>query len=105
MKLDSRFLPRPEAASEVTVTLDDLPITAQRGETVAAAVLAHSGDAFRSTGHDTPRAAYCMMGVCFECLLEIDGKANVQGCMTLVENGMVVRRQNGFRRLSGDTDD
>lgn len=87
------------------MTLDGAPITAQPGDTVAAVVLAHSGKAFRTTAHETPRVAYCMMGVCFECLLEIDGKANVQGCMTLAENGMVVRRQIGLRRLNGDTDE
>ena len=105
MKIDSRFLPRPEAAIAITMTLDDLPITAQPGDTIAAVVLAHSGDAFRATGKDTPRVAYCMMGVCFECLLEINGRANVQGCMTLAEDGMVIRRQNGVRRLNGDTND
>ncbi|WP_246059074.1 (2Fe-2S)-binding protein [Shimia litoralis] len=87
------------------MTLDGAPIEALPGDTVAAAVLAHSGKAFRTTAHETPRAAYCMMGVCFECLLEIDGKANVQGCMTVAEDGMVVRRQNGLRRLNGDTDE
>ena len=105
MKIDSRFLPRPETATEITMTLDGEPIMAQAGDTVAAAVLAHSGDAFRTTGHDKPRAAYCMMGVCFECLLEIDGKANAQACMTLAQNGMVLRRQIGLRSLKGGRDD
>ena len=105
MKIVSRFLPRPEAAIAITMTLDDLPIIAQSGDTVAAVVLAHSGDAFRTTGKDTPRAAYCMMGVCFECLLEINGRANVQGCMTLAEDGMGIRRQNGLLELNGETDD
>ncbi|WP_282048285.1 (2Fe-2S)-binding protein [Sulfitobacter mediterraneus] len=105
MKIDSRFLPRPEAELRITMTLDGEPITTQVGDTVAAAVLAHSGDAFRSAGQDTPRAAYCMMGVCFECLLEIDGRANMQGCMTHARDGMVIRRQNGLRKLNGDTDD
>ncbi|WP_425037408.1 (2Fe-2S)-binding protein [Primorskyibacter sp. S187A] len=108
MKIDSRFLPRPEAESEtgarITMTLDGAPFTAQPGDTVAAAVLAHSGDGFRSTAHGTPRAAYCMMGVCFECLLEIDGRANTQGCMTLARDGMVLRRQIGLRTLKGEAD-
>jgi D-hydroxyproline dehydrogenase subunit gamma len=105
MKIDSRFLPRPEAATEINMTLEGEPISAQPGDTVAAAVLAHSGDAFRSTANNTPRAAYCMMGVCFECLLEIDGRANSQGCMTLAQDGMVLRRQSGLRKLSGPADD
>ena len=45
------------------------------------------------------------MGVCFECLIEVDGRPNVQGCMTQVSEGMVLRRPVGFRKISGDTDD
>ena len=37
-----------------------------------------------------PRAPYCMMGVCFECLVEIDGLANRQACMVRVRPGMQV---------------
>ena len=40
-----------------------------------------------------------MMGVCFDCLVEINGNANRQACMTQVEDGMRINRQNG----AGDT--
>ncbi|WP_419525505.1 2Fe-2S iron-sulfur cluster-binding protein [Bilophila wadsworthia] len=33
------------------------------------------------------------MGVCFECLMEIDGEPDVQSCLVTVREGMVVRRQ------------
>ena len=36
---------------------------------------------------------YCLMGVCFECLMEIDGEPDVQSCLVTVREGMVVRRQ------------
>jgi NADH dehydrogenase/NADH:ubiquinone oxidoreductase subunit G len=38
-----------------------------------------------------------MMGVCFECLVEIDGIPNQQACMTPVKEGMQVRLQKGAR--------
>jgi predicted molibdopterin-dependent oxidoreductase YjgC len=38
-----------------------------------------------------------MMGVCFDCLVEIDGVGNRQACLTLVADGMQVRRQRGAR--------
>jgi predicted molibdopterin-dependent oxidoreductase YjgC len=41
-----------------------------------------------------------MMGVCFECLVEIDGVPNRQGCMTPVREGMQVRRMNGARSVA-----
>ncbi len=73
---------------------------AKKGDTVAAAMLANGFDVFRTTPvSDSPRAPYCMMGVCFECLLEIDGVPNVQSCQTEVADGMTVKPQCGARRL------
>ncbi|MDR5664870.1 (2Fe-2S)-binding protein, partial [Burkholderia cenocepacia] len=43
---------------------------------------------------------FCMMGVCFDCLVEIDGVPNVQGCMTPVADGMQVRAMHGKARLA-----
>lgn len=40
------------------------------------------------------RSAYCAMGVCFECLVEIDGLPNQQACLRRVADGMVVITQN-----------
>lgn len=85
------------------LTLDGAPMRAHPGDSLAAALLAFCGDATRQTGKAAPRTAFCMMGVCFDCLVEVDGKPNVQACMTLVRDGMVVRRQIGLRRL-GATD-
>ena len=45
------------------------------------------------------RAPYCMMGVCFDCLAEIDGIPNRQSCMVAARPGMHIRRQRGARRL------
>lgn len=101
MKVDSRFLLRPEtSAATVRLTLDGESIVAQAGDTVAAAILAHSGNASRETGKGSPRTAFCMMGVCFDCLIEVDGRPNVQGCMVQVCDGMVLRRPRGFRALN-----
>jgi hypothetical protein len=41
----------------------------------------------------SPRAPFCMMGTCFECLLEIDGIENQRACQVEVKAGMKVRRQ------------
>jgi len=45
------------------------------------------------------------MGVCFECLLEIDGQANRQGCTVPVSEGLRVRRMAGARRVAEGRDD
>ena len=78
----------------VTLTLDGASIEAFEGDSVAAALL--SADPVftrRSPVSGAPRAPYCMMGICFECLVEIDGVPNRQACMVQVRDGMTVKRQ------------
>ena len=87
-------------AASVAFTFEGMPMMAAPGETVAAALLAAGVRSVRSTAvSGSARAPWCMMGVCFDCLVEIDGVANRQGCMVVVSPGMVVRRQVGAKDL------
>lgn len=95
----SRFERRTPRGKGIAFTLDGEAVTGQRGDTVAAALLAHDGAALRNTGvSGAPRTPYCMMGVCFDCLVTIDGVWNRQACMVELTEGMDIRRQSGFRR-------
>ena len=78
----------------VRITLDGQPLEAAAGISVAAAVLghAHAGHTGAHPVDGSPRAPYCLMGVCFECLMEIDGEPNVQSCLVAVRDGMTVGR-------------
>lgn len=79
------------------IYLDDFPIPARAGETVAACLLRAGTDHFRTTPvSGAPRLPYCMIGHCFECLVEIDGAGNQQACLIIVDDGMRVRRQQGM---------
>lgn len=83
-------------AGRVRFTFEGQSLEALEGDTVAAAVLSANAGFTRTTPvSGTRRAPYCMMGVCFECLMQIDGVANQQACMVQVREGMVVRRQLG----------
>ena len=35
-----------------------------------------------------------MMGVCYDCLVEIDGTPNMQSCMVKIVSGMNIKTQN-----------
>ncbi len=75
----------------VTFECDDRPVRAVVGETVASAMLRAGIDAVRlHPGTGEPRMPYCLMGVCFECLVEIDGVRDCRACQTLVREGMRV---------------
>jgi predicted molibdopterin-dependent oxidoreductase YjgC len=85
-----------DRSCSVTLKFEDQMLTVPAGLTVAAALLLRGVGAFRTTPvTSAPRAPYCMMGVCFECLVEIDGKPSRQACLTTVRDGMVIRRQQG----------
>ena len=112
MPQDSAFRRLDEAgahlgATPVSLEFEGESITARAGDSVAAALLAAGHSTLRTTPvSGAPRGPFCMMGACFECLVEIDGAPNRQACMTPVVGGMRVRRMQGARPLpQGSTDE
>lgn len=84
----------------LTIDIDGIPAKAEAGETVAAVLLRQAEVWSRLTPvSQNKRAPYCMMGVCFECVAEVDGVASVQTCLKPVRDGMRVARQTGKRRI------
>ena len=97
---DSSFSRLPDPRPERHFTFDGRPLLAREGDTVAAALLANGVAMFRATPVSaSPRAPWCMMGVCFDCLVEIDGVASRQACLVPLADGMRIRRQHGARAL------
>ena len=88
----------------VEIRFEDRLISAEEGDTVAAALLGAGVILFRElAAGNSKRGPYCMIGNCFECLVEIDGEANRQACQHRVRDGMQVRMQSGFRKIgNGD---
>ena len=93
------FRKRPDSAgATVLVTVEGVDIRVPKGASSAAAMLLAGLTSTRETPvNRSPRAPYCLMGVCFDCLAEIDGQANRQSCMITVKPGMAIRRQHGKR--------
>jgi hypothetical protein len=77
-------------------TFDGELVDAGEGDTVAAALLAHGVERFRTTPvTGAPRQPHCMIGNCFDCLVEIDGVANCQSCLVIAKPRMNVTHQDG----------
>lgn len=84
--------------ADVAITIDGMRTLAKSGDSVAAAMLAAGVLAVRATAvSGAPRGPYCMMGVCFDCLVSIDGVGNRQGCLIAVQDGMQVETQRSKR--------
>lgn len=101
MSAESLFHPITCELPWHTIKFDGRTLSVPEGVSLAAALLASGVSSTRTTPvSGQPRAPYCLMGVCFECLVEIDGVANCQACMVTVRAGMSVRSQQGARALS-----
>lgn len=87
-----RRLEDVDRGAAIRIELDGRPIDCRAGETIGVALLAADERTLRITPRRArPRGLFCAMGVCFECLVEVDGRTGVRACLTTVRDGMVVR--------------
>ena len=91
MKTASPFL-ELEESPRVAVWFDDTQLDLPEGANLAAALLVAGVEVFRETPvSGAPRAPFCMMGACFDCLVEVEGVVR-QACMMEVVEGMRLSR-------------
>ena len=83
-----------EVRTPVSFRVDGQPLEARSGDTVLTALLS-AGENWlcRSEIDDSPRAGFCVMGVCQECRIHVVGHGPARACTTLVEAGMEVMRR------------
>lgn len=89
------------AGNRVTVHFEGVEYQLREGENLAAEMLAAGVMPFRKTPvSGAPRNPYCMMGACFDCLVEIDGVTR-QACMTIVSAGLKILRPSAGEAGNG----
>ena len=87
-------------AGRVHAAFEGEPIEAEAGASVAAALIASDRVAWRTTREGRSRGLFCGIGVCFDCLVEIDGESGQRACMIPLAEGMDVRRAPLVERTS-----
>ena len=91
MKTASPFREITPKGDQVAVRFEQIELKLPRGENLAGALLVAGIMPFRYTPvSGAPRGPFCMMGACFDCLVEIDGVTR-QACMLQVTEGMEIR--------------
>jgi hypothetical protein len=79
-----------------TFTFAGRPIPFRPGQTVGAALVRSGVRSWRTTRVEgRPRGLFCGIGVCFDCLVVIDGRPNQRACLALARPGLDVQPQKG----------
>lgn len=75
--------------SQVSVTVNGVPMSVPSGATVAVAVMM-AGQSCRVSVSSEPRGPLCGMGICFECRVVVNGNPHVRSCQVLCEQDMYI---------------
>lgn len=85
----------------VNIEVDGETICAREGEPIAAAIMAAGKLKLRYTRkNNEPRGVFCGIGRCTDCVMTVDGQANVRTCVTPVKAGMKIETQGA--RVGGE---
>jgi predicted molibdopterin-dependent oxidoreductase YjgC len=85
---------RPTEPAEVTISLDGVAVSGLIGQSIAGVILASGTVGFRTTSlAGAPRGVFCGIGVCFDCLVEVNGLRDVRACQRRARPGDVVVTQ------------
>lgn len=75
---------------------DETAVSFRPGQTIGAALVAAGTLSWRTTRvAGAPRGLFCGIGICFDCLVTVDGHPNQRACLVLAERGMQVSTQDG----------
>lgn len=86
----------PATADTVNVSFDGRPLKASAGQSIGAALVSNGITAWRSTRKEgRPRGLFCGIGVCFDCLVTIDGEPNQRACLVQACEGMEIEGSCG----------
>jgi predicted molibdopterin-dependent oxidoreductase YjgC len=84
---------------DVRFAFGDREILAEPGQSIGAALIAAGHRSWRTTRHGgEPRGIFCGIGVCFDCLITVNGRPNQRACLTEVRQGDRVEPQEGVGR-------
>jgi predicted molibdopterin-dependent oxidoreductase YjgC len=86
----------PAPAGHVAITVDGAPWSVPAGASLAAAFTEHGTPGWRQTRRRAePRGLSCGIGVCFDCLVTVNGVPGVRACLAAAQDGDVIATEKG----------
>lgn len=75
----------------ITFTFNGREFSGEAGQSIAAALIAADQRELRRTRFDSQaRSIFCGIGVCFDCVVVVNGVANQRSCLIEIRDGMNV---------------
>jgi aerobic-type carbon monoxide dehydrogenase small subunit (CoxS/CutS family) len=82
------------AKREVRFTFNGEPFKGVEGQSISAALMATGVRELRKTRFDgEPRLIFCGIGICFDCVVAVDGVANQRACLVEINEGAKIESQ------------
>jgi D-hydroxyproline dehydrogenase subunit gamma len=78
----------------VRITVDGEPVEGAAGQSIAGILLAAGRQSWRHGPSGSPRGVFCGIGVCFDCLVTVNGQRDVPACRRRARDGDAVRTQS-----------
>ncbi len=95
--MTARLLPpeldpiEPDPAAPVAISVDGETLTGLAGQSIAGVMLASGRMSWRTTAvRRRPRGVFCGIGVCFDCLVTVNGVRDVRACQRVAHEGDTV---------------
>ncbi|MBG6238931.1 putative molibdopterin-dependent oxidoreductase YjgC [Mycetocola sp. CAN_C7] len=86
---------RPAASDALSISVDGKTVDGLAGQTIAGVLLGSGRLAWRKTSSDgSPRGVFCGIGVCFDCIVEVNGIRDVRACQRRARDGDQVISQH-----------
>lgn len=99
--MGARLLPfgedraRPDAPRPIEISVDGVPAAGVAGQSIAGVLLASGRlDWRRTSSAGAPRGLFCGIGVCFDCIVTVNGDRDVRACMRRAVDGDEVLSQH-----------
>lgn len=83
-----------DSKREVTFSFNGETFRGVEGQSIAAALMARGVRELRKTRFDDePRLIFCGIGICFDCVVVVDGVANQRACLVEITDGAKIESQ------------
>ena len=78
-------------SAQINFTFNGSTYTGEAGQSIAAALISHDQRVLRTTRFDgASRSIFCGIGICFDCVVVVNGIANQRACIVEISEGAVI---------------